>query len=178
MPAQRSPLPLLRHRRLHLHHLLPPRRSQNRLRRRQSLHAQTLPPARLRARDDGRRHRLLPALPRSLYQAARDARHYNTPIRYGCPYDCGLCPDHEQHCCLTLVEITDACNLTCPICYAESGPHRTDASLAGASRIHARLRGAQREASPTSCRSAAASRRFIRNFSTFSTPRSAGRSST
>ena len=49
---------------------------------------------------------------------------FNTPIRYGCPYDCGLCPDHEQHSCLTLVEITDACNLTCPVCYAESGPHR------------------------------------------------------
>jgi uncharacterized radical SAM superfamily Fe-S cluster-containing enzyme len=51
-------------------------------------------------------------------------RTFNTPIRYGCPYDCGLCPDHEQHSCLTLVEITDACNLTCPVCYAESGPHR------------------------------------------------------
>ena len=50
---------------------------------------------------------------------------YNTPIKYGCPYDCGLCPDHEQHSCLSLVEITDSCNLTCPICYAESGPHRT-----------------------------------------------------
>lgn len=49
---------------------------------------------------------------------------FNTPIRYGCPYDCGLCPDHEQHSCLTLVEITDQCNLTCPVCYAESGPHR------------------------------------------------------
>ena len=49
---------------------------------------------------------------------------FNTPIKYGCPYDCGLCPDHEQHSCLTLVEITDACNLSCPICYAESGPHR------------------------------------------------------
>jgi 7,8-dihydro-6-hydroxymethylpterin dimethyltransferase len=49
---------------------------------------------------------------------------FNTPIKYGCPYDCGLCPDHEQHSCLTLVEVTDACNLECPICYAESGPHR------------------------------------------------------
>ena len=51
--------------------------------------------------------------------------HYNTPIRYGCPYDCGLCPDHEQHSCLTLIEICDACNLNCPVCYAESGTHRT-----------------------------------------------------
>jgi len=49
---------------------------------------------------------------------------YNTPIKYGCPYDCGLCPDHEQHSCLSLIEICDACNLTCPVCYADSGPHR------------------------------------------------------
>ena len=47
-----------------------------------------------------------------------------TPIRYGCPYDCGLCPDHEQHSCVALIEITDHCNLRCPVCYAESGPHR------------------------------------------------------
>src|SRR5438477_6665863 len=44
--------------------------------------------------------------------------HFNTPIKYGCPYDCGLCPDHEQHSCLSIVEITDHCNLDCPICYA------------------------------------------------------------
>ena len=50
--------------------------------------------------------------------------HYNTPQKWGCPYDCGLCPSHEQHSCLTLVEITDHCNLTCPVCYAASGPHR------------------------------------------------------
>ncbi|MDB5292611.1 MAG: putative Fe-S oxidoreductase [Phycisphaerales bacterium] len=49
---------------------------------------------------------------------------FNTPIKYGCPYDCGLCPDHEQHSCLTLVEITDQCNLTCPVCYSESSPRR------------------------------------------------------
>ncbi len=46
---------------------------------------------------------------------------FNTPIKYGCPYDCGICPDHEQHSCLTLIELTDRCNLTCPICYADSG---------------------------------------------------------
>jgi uncharacterized radical SAM superfamily Fe-S cluster-containing enzyme len=50
--------------------------------------------------------------------------HYNTPVKYGCPYDCGLCPDHEQHSCLTLIEICDACNLNCPICYSDSGTHR------------------------------------------------------
>jgi 7,8-dihydro-6-hydroxymethylpterin dimethyltransferase len=51
---------------------------------------------------------------------------FNTPIKYGCPYDCGLCPDHEQHSCLTLIEVTDQCNLACPICYADSGAeHQT-----------------------------------------------------
>ena len=49
---------------------------------------------------------------------------YNTPVKWGCPYDCGLCSDHEQHSCLTLVEICDYCNLKCPVCYAESGPQR------------------------------------------------------
>jgi len=54
---------------------------------------------------------------------------FNTKTHYGCPYDCGLCPDHEQHSCLTVVEVTDRCNLTCPTCYANSSPthgrHRT-----------------------------------------------------
>jgi uncharacterized radical SAM superfamily Fe-S cluster-containing enzyme len=50
--------------------------------------------------------------------------HYNTPVKWGCPYDCGLCTDHEQHSCLTLLEICDYCNLRCPVCYASSGPER------------------------------------------------------
>ena len=50
---------------------------------------------------------------------------FNTARRWGCPYDCGLCPEHMQHSCLTLVEITDHCNLRCPICFADSGPQRT-----------------------------------------------------
>ncbi len=49
---------------------------------------------------------------------------WQTPIHWGCPYDCGLCPDHEQHSCLSLIEVTDHCNLRCPVCYAESGPDR------------------------------------------------------
>ncbi len=48
---------------------------------------------------------------------------FNTATHYGCPYDCGLCQDHEQHSCLTVIEITDRCNLQCPTCYAMSSPH-------------------------------------------------------
>ncbi|MEM1414619.1 MAG: radical SAM protein [Myxococcota bacterium] len=52
------------------------------------------------------------------------ARHA-TPYRWGCPYDCGICPDHEQHGCVSILEVTDHCNLRCPTCYAGSGPERT-----------------------------------------------------
>jgi uncharacterized radical SAM superfamily Fe-S cluster-containing enzyme len=29
---------------------------------------------------------------------------YQSRTEYGCPYDCGLCPDHEQHSCLALID--------------------------------------------------------------------------
>ncbi|MGB3146950.1 MAG: radical SAM protein [Paracoccaceae bacterium] len=48
-----------------------------------------------------------------------------TRIDDGCPYDCGLCPDHEQHSCLAIIEVNDSCNLTCPVCFADSSPART-----------------------------------------------------
>src|SRR5437868_11233098 len=41
-----------------------------------------------------------------------------TRTEAGCPFDCGLCPDHEQHSCLAIVEINQACNLACPVCFA------------------------------------------------------------
>jgi uncharacterized radical SAM superfamily Fe-S cluster-containing enzyme len=78
------------------------------------------------------RERVLIADDAAYYRKAREVfikppempRRFNTEQRWGCPYDCGLCPEHMQHSCLTLIEITDHCNLKCPICYAESGPHR------------------------------------------------------
>src|SRR5438067_2045684 len=63
-------------------------------------------------------------LTRQTLKPGQMPRKFNTPIRYGCPYDCGLCPDHEQHSCLTIIEITDQCNLTCPVCYSEPSPQR------------------------------------------------------
>jgi len=78
------------------------------------------------------RERVLIADDAAYYRKSREVfikppelpRRFNTEQRWGCPYDCGLCPEHMQHSCLTLVEITDHCNLRCPICYADSGPHR------------------------------------------------------
>ena len=48
----------------------------------------------------------------------------------GCPDDCGLCPAHEEHTCLAIVEITSRCNLPCPICLANATGKGTDMTLA------------------------------------------------
>ena len=50
------------------------------------------------------------------------ASRHETAVDRGCPHDCGLCPDHEQHTCIGVVEITGACDLACPACYAGAGP--------------------------------------------------------
>lgn len=39
----------------------------------------------------------------------------------GCPFDCGLCPEHGQRTCTALFEITARCNLACPVCFASAG---------------------------------------------------------
>ncbi|MCF7861525.1 radical SAM protein [Candidatus Woesearchaeota archaeon] len=43
-----------------------------------------------------------------------------TKINKGCPNDCGLCPEHDQHTCIGLIEVTLNCNLGCKTCYADS----------------------------------------------------------
>ena len=49
-----------------------------------------------------------------------------TAARRGCPYDCGLCPDHRQQPCCVLIEITQRCDLGCPFCFADSGAGKED----------------------------------------------------
>jgi len=57
---------------------------------------------------------------RHLYNKPSTPSKTQTKINKGCPFDCGLCPDHEQHTCIGLIEITSACDLKCPICYANA----------------------------------------------------------
>ena len=47
----------------------------------------------------------------------------------GCPDACGLCGDHLRKTCCALVEVTDRCNLACPVCFAESGPDGAEPSV-------------------------------------------------
>ncbi len=43
-------------------------------------------------------------------------KEWSTPVEKGCPDDCGLCEDHEQHTCSPIVEISNNCDLKCPVC--------------------------------------------------------------
>lgn len=36
-----------------------------------------------------------------------------------CPGSCGLCPSHQQHTCVPILEVTAGCDLDCPICLVD-----------------------------------------------------------
>lgn len=46
---------------------------------------------------------------------------YSTEVVSGCPHDCGLCPDHQQHACVGIIEVNTACDMDCPLCFADAG---------------------------------------------------------
>ena len=43
-----------------------------------------------------------------------------SPVASGCPYDCGLCLDHRANACTMIMEVTQKCNLHCPVCFADT----------------------------------------------------------
>jgi 7,8-dihydro-6-hydroxymethylpterin dimethyltransferase len=43
-----------------------------------------------------------------------------------CPYDCGLCSAHEGGTCTAIFHLTDACNMSCPVCFASGGQESHD----------------------------------------------------
>jgi uncharacterized radical SAM superfamily Fe-S cluster-containing enzyme len=66
---------------------------------------------------------------RRFVTAGRRPAFTATGSEHGCPYDCGFCPEHRQHACVTVFEITEACNLECPACFAGDA-HVRHASIA------------------------------------------------
>ena len=55
--------------------------------------------------------------------------HPGHSVDRGCPFDCGLCPEHRQRSCTIILEVTDRCNLGCPVCYADTCGRGEDPSL-------------------------------------------------
>ena len=43
-----------------------------------------------------------------------------TKTVHGCPYDCGICPEHKSHTALAIIDVTNRCNLRCPVCFANA----------------------------------------------------------
>jgi uncharacterized radical SAM superfamily Fe-S cluster-containing enzyme len=54
-------------------------------------------------------------------QAVHAQKQTNGPApQQGCPYDCGLCNEHEGGICTAVLEITYRCNMECRICFADA----------------------------------------------------------
>lgn len=52
-----------------------------------------------------------------------------TGVERGCPFDCGLCPEHRQQTCTALLEVTGRCDLGCRFCFADAGGQDADPDL-------------------------------------------------
>ncbi len=57
-----------------------------------------------------------------------EIEHPSTAVEKGCPFDCGLCPDHSQRSCTVILEVTQRCNLACRFCFADAGDPAPDPS--------------------------------------------------
>ena len=57
--------------------------------------------------------------------------HRPRESKLGCPLDCGLCQNHQTHTILLIMELTNRCNLRCPVCFARAGEqdHSSDLSI-------------------------------------------------
>lgn len=60
----------------------------------------------------------------------------------GCPYNCGLCPEHLSTCSLALIDLTNRCNFNCNFCYAniQKAGYWIEPSLEEIDRIMAHFR--------------------------------------
>ena len=47
-------------------------------------------------------------------------RNPRTKTEQGCPLDCGICPQHKSHTVLAIIDVTNRCNLKCPVCFANA----------------------------------------------------------
>src|SRR3990172_12336296 len=49
-----------------------------------------------------------------------NVKKWNIAEYRGCPYDCGVCENHRQETCHIILEVTQRCDLLCPVCFADS----------------------------------------------------------
>jgi len=56
-------------------------------------------------------------------------KQYAIPNYVDCPSSCGLCPEHQQHTCVGILEVTQRCDQGCAVCYASSTKDGEDQAL-------------------------------------------------
>lgn len=54
------------------------------------------------------------------YKYLDDGRSLSKPLasKLGCPLDCGICSQHTSHTTLLIIDLTNRCNLRCPVCFS------------------------------------------------------------
>jgi len=62
-------------------------------------------------------------------QAVHAAKAGGGQIKKGCPFDCGLCKEHEGGTCTAVLEITYQCNMECKVCFADTSKARYNPPL-------------------------------------------------
>lgn len=56
-----------------------------------------------------------------LKEGTRPQLGHEAETKLGCPRDCGLCRHHINSPAIALIDVTNRCNLRCPICFANAG---------------------------------------------------------
>jgi len=54
------------------------------------------------------------------FEDERGVREPQVRSHVACPTDCGLCEQHMSSTCLGQVDLSNRCNLTCPVCFASA----------------------------------------------------------
>lgn len=54
---------------------------------------------------------------------------HSRAVALGCPLDCGLCANHLRHPTLVEIEVTQRCNLRCPVCFMSASESPRDPTL-------------------------------------------------
>lgn len=57
---------------------------------------------------------------RTHYERPAGLDRPQTKVEQGCPHDCGICPSHRSFPSMVNIDLTNRCNLNCPICFANS----------------------------------------------------------
>lgn len=63
------------------------------------------------------------------YQSDCTSPNNSPQIHESCPLNCGLCKNHKTGTLLGNIDVTNRCNLSCPICFADAGDELNEPTI-------------------------------------------------